>query len=361
MSEQQQQHSVNFTCDEVSGTCVLNKQTQEFLPGVTETVTSQTIQPAQVPELPQSAAPQVHQSASSPQAAQSAPPQAATPELFPNLLANHNTCRKFCALYEECLSTISETFPECHLTTQEYGRFMHQVKDKEEQEANMIKQWHKDMSASQFYTRADQHDNTLWINMPLFSRIDVSKKIQDPDMNPESIEIIWEYVDGMNRHARMYNAIPTKLFDNIQSQAMQYKDKIQNGELNLENMNWSDIQSMGEKLISSISQSDVTELTNNLSGLAQSYKIQNLDDIFKLVADIPGLGESTQNLNTDKVSNMIEQVMGGMGSSGDPKQSSSSSSSSSSAAQFQGLPQLSGVMAAFGQMMRASNGNSQKM
>ena len=272
-------------------------------------------------------------------------------ELFPNLLANHSTCRKFCALYEECLSTISETFPECKLTSQEFSRFVADVKGHEEHESSMIKQWHKDMSLSQLYARADHHDNTLWEKMPLFNRIDVLTKIRDPDMNEESIGIIWEYVDGMNRHARMYNAIPTNLFDNIQTQAMQYKDKIQNGELSLETMNWSDIQTMGEKLMGSINQSDVAELTSNLSGLAQSYKIQNLDDIFKMMADIPGLGESTQNLNTAGVTSIIEQAMSGFGGGGGGNASSQ---------QQQSMPPLSGMMAAFGQMMRDSNTTSRQ-
>ena len=120
----------------------------------------------------------------------------------------------------------------------------------------------------------------------------------------------------------------------------------------------------------------VTELTNNLSGLAQSYKIQSLDDIFKFVADIPGLGESTQNLNTGSVTNMIEQAMGGMsglagfgggagaGGGGEGKNGvgrGSGQPSSAVPSQNQGLPQLSGVMAAFGQMMRDSNGNARKI
>ena len=232
-------------------------------------------------------------------------------EKIPNFLANRNTCRKFCALYEECLSTIVESFPECKSTKKEYDEFVQNVKGNDDLEVQMIQQWHKDMLDK--YTRADQHDNTLWETMPLFSRISVSEKINDPDLNSESVDIFWEYVDGMNRHSRMYNAIPHDMFEKIQSQAIQYKDKIQNGELNLDNMNWSDIQSMGEQLMGSINQRDIAELTNNLSGLAQSYKIQNVEDIFKLISDIPGLNDSAQNLQNMGVSNMIDQVVSSSG------------------------------------------------
>jgi len=271
---------------------------------------------------------------------------------MPNILANSSTCRKFCALYEECLSTIVESFPECKLAKNEYDRYMTNVKGNEELEVNMIKKWHKDMI--QNYTRADSHDNTLWESMPLFSNIDVSQKVKDPDLNSESVDIFWEYIDGMNRHSRMYNAIPENMFDKIQSQAMQYKDKLQNGELNIDNMNWGDIQSMGEQLMGSINQSDIAELTSNLSGLAQSYKIQSLDDIFKLVADIPGLGETAQNLNSMGVTNMIDQVVTSATSAGQQQ---------SQGQQPQPL-QFSSIMSAMGQMMnqvgtgRGTNTNS---
>lgn len=218
-----------------------------------------------------------------------------TPESFqiPNILANHATCQKFCGLFEECLGTLMDSFPECKATQKGLDSYRSDVKGKESAEVNMIKTWHKDMAT--LYDRADKHDDTLWDVLPLFKELSIRQKVQD--IGTDASQVLWEYIDGMNRHSRIYNAIPSQMLERIQSTAMSYMGKIQSGEMkfDMENLNWDDVKNVGQSLMETINPQDMEEFTGNITGLAQSLKINNIQDVFKLVGDVPGVSEAINN------------------------------------------------------------------
>lgn len=235
---------------------------------------------------------------------------------LPNFLANQATCQKFWGLYEECLVTLHETFPECLQTKETLEGYRSRLKSHESQQVTQLQQWHRDMTS--LYTRADQHDPTLWKDLPLFQSLDLDAKLRDSGLDPNSVSILWEYVDGMTRHARIYNAIPSPMLDKIQSTAMDYVQKVQSGEmkLDLENLNWDVIKNMGQTLMSNIEQKDLHEFTQNLTGLASNLKINNIQDVFKLMGDIPGLGEVMNN--NQNMSGLLEQLIQSQGSPPQP-------------------------------------------
>lgn len=218
-----------------------------------------------------------------------------TPESFqiPNILANHVTCQKFCGLFEECLSTLMDSFPECKSTQEELIQYRAKVKGNESAEVDMIKNWHKDMAT--LYERADQHDDTMWDVLPLFNKLSVPQKIQD--LGTDGSKVMWEYIDGMNRYSRIYNAIPSQMLEKIQSTAMTYMNKIQSGEMkiDMENLNWNDVKNVGQSLMETINPQDMEEFTGNITGLAQSLQIKNIQDVFKLVGEVPGVSEAINN------------------------------------------------------------------
>ena len=226
----------------------------------------------------------------------------------PNFLANRATCQKFCGLYEECLSTLSESFPECTRTRAELQRYTEHVKGHESEEEKLIQQWHKDMVPS--YERTDRHDDAVWTSLPLFRDIDMEPKLRDPGFGPESVQVLWEYVDGLSRHARIYNAIPDKMLNHIQATAMTYASKVKSGEIkfDLDNLNWDEVKTMGQSLVESVDPKDIEEFTQNLAGLATNLKISSMQDIFKLVGELPGLGEAVSTSNAP-LAGLLEQVM----------------------------------------------------
>ena len=77
--------------------------------------------------------------------------------------------------------------------------------------------------------------------------------------------------------------------------------------LDLENLNWDEVKNVGQSLMESVNPQDLEEFTGNITGLAQSLKINNLQDVFKLVGEVPGVSEAMAN-NSHLVG-LIEQVL----------------------------------------------------
>lgn len=227
-----------------------------------------------------------------------------TPALS-NFLANAETLRKFCALYEECLDTLKDAFPECKQVVKQLEHLRTCVIGKEDAEKEFIKTWHQQMLQHGRYELCDSHNNQFWKNetcISHFTVIDISSKVSDPGFSNESIQILWEYVDGLNRHSRIYNAIPNGIMNQIQNISVDIMGKVQRGEMkfNMNELNVEEIQNVGKTIISSLNPNDVNELVNNITGLASSIKFDNIQDVFKFVSDIPGFSEH---------GTMIEQMM----------------------------------------------------
>jgi hypothetical protein len=228
--------------------------------------------------------------------------------VLPNILANHETCKKFCALYEECLDALRESFPECKLIPAALERYRTTIKSNETEESNLIKTWHKDMT--QLYERSDLHDNASWELLPLFKDLDILTKLkQDGSLDEETASVLWEYVDSMSRHARIYNAIPETMMNSIQKSALSLMEKVQNNEIKMDvnNLDWNEMKNVGESLMQNLNPDDIQEFTNNISGLAKNLNINNLNDVFKLVQDLPGVGDIVGN--NQNMMEMLGNVM----------------------------------------------------
>jgi hypothetical protein len=281
----------------------------------------------------------------------SQPPQ--IPSL-PNFLANESTRKKFCALYDECLETLSGAFPECDDVKTELVRFRTDVQTNETKQDEFIRSWHDVMNKSvalpsqssqtqqpsqteenppevktspKLYELADKQNNQFWHEtLPWFVAINMSQKVKDIGFTEDHINILWEYIQGMNKHSRIYNAISKSMLDKIQSVAMDCVGKFQRGEMkfDLENLNFDEIKNLGQSLMQSFNPEELQDFTGNLTGLAHSLKINNVGDVFKFVGDLPGMSnvmgdhsqftglldqifqsEATQNLmqNVDKMFN----------------------------------------------------------
>ena len=216
-----------------------------------------------------------------------------SPDIFQNLLDNFETRQKFCAIYEDCLSTLADSFPECELTKKALQIYVTCIKTSEKLQSDMIKQWHNEMLP--LYDEADRHDNTnFWKMVPLFRHINIVNKVNDPEFGLESVNILWEFIDLMNRQSRMYNAIPVNVYSKIQSKGLEYKSKIESGELkfDMNNINIPQLLQIGQDFLSSFDHNDMHEVTSNISGIAQSFGVRDISDAIKMFKDIPGLGDS---------------------------------------------------------------------
>ena len=150
------------------------------------------------------------------------------------------------------------------------------------------------------YDLSDAHSGEFWANhVPFLSDVDISNVISSPNFYPESMDVLWEYVNGMNKHARIYNAIPENMFNKIRSTATEYIDKMTRGEMkfSLEDLNLEELKNAGQALTNSFAREDLDQFMSNISGVARGFNINNLQDVMKMVTDIPGMGDMMRTLN----------------------------------------------------------------
>ena len=148
------------------------------------------------------------------------------------------------------------------------------------------------VNKNKLYDLADHHHPQFWKEpLPWFTAINLSEKINDPEFTAEHIEVLWDYIHEMNTRSRIYNAISTTMLNKIQSAAMDCAGKFQRGEikLDLNNLNFEEFKNLGQSLLQSINPEDLTEFTDNLTGLAKSLNINNIDDMFKLMGNLPDM------------------------------------------------------------------------
>lgn len=229
--------------------------------------------------------------------------------LLPNILANHETCKKFCGLYEECLDALHDSFPECKKVYAALELYRSTVKSNELEETNLIKSWHNDMIP--LYERSDSHDNGAWESMPFFKNLDILTKLtQDGSLDEETANVLWEYVDSMARHARIYNAIPDTMMNTIQKSAMNIMEKVQNNEIkfDINNLDFDELKNIGQSIMGELDQNDIQQFTTNITGLAKNLNINSLQDVFKLVGEVPGVGDVLGNENVmETIGNVMSQ------------------------------------------------------
>lgn len=250
---------------------------------------------------------------------------------FKNILANEKTLDSFCTLFEECLDTLYDVFPECMNTQEKMVFYKTNIKPHVDQKIEFIKLWHQELTknlvqsdpnnsvttdsvttdpvTTDLYSLADQKNLSFWnYQIPQFCDIDMKSKLSETGFTQESVDVLWEYIQGMNRYSRMYNAIPSDMFDNIQSKTMEYIDKIQSGEtkVDLENLNLDEIKTFAQSLMESINPKDIEDFTKNIQGLIQGVDINNFQDVAKFVGSLPGMGELNINEN---ISNIFSNFM----------------------------------------------------
>jgi hypothetical protein len=240
-----------------------------------------------------------------------------------NILANAETRDKFCGLLEECLLSLTDVFPECQNTRKLLQKYQDLVKSSDLLKDQLIKKWHR--AVQPHYALADAHDNALWEeDLPYFQEIHIHNKWYDPDFTEESKDYMWEYMNGLNKHSRIYNAIPEHMLDQIQNAATGLADRVRNGEMkfDLESLNWQEVEKLGKDVMSGLNEGDVEEFVSNITGLAQGMNLNSIQDIPRVLNDIPGMsnlfgGDGTHNfgdlLNQIFQSDSAQGVLGHLG------------------------------------------------
>ena len=224
-------------------------------------------------------------------------------------IENIGSRQKFCGLYEECLDSLSQTFPECELTKNALLQYRSEVKNNTAAETQFIKMWHKHMKP--FYAMADEQDMHFWEQpLPFLSSIKLIEKIRDSEFSTENVDILWEYVKGMNCHARICNVIPEGLLERAAVVIDQHSDQIMSY---MTQGDYAKISELGLTMLDSVDRELITELKDNLLTLVNSFHINSIEDVIGLVEGNSFLSEILKEVLTNgeqgNISNMCSEAM----------------------------------------------------
>ena len=130
---------------------------------------------------------------------------------------------------QQFIGAISGVFPECIETKKCKYKFEIAITHSPEDMSNkhktmLIKQWHKTMEP--LYDRCKQRDITVIQEIcetsTFASELQLWSKWNDPEIQEDTHEVIWTYIDNLNKFCQMftlYDNVPEKMMTSIQSMA----------------------------------------------------------------------------------------------------------------------------------------------
>ena len=135
------------------------------------------------------------------------------------------TLDTFITILQKFLNAVQKVFPECTQTKKmvlklELGLASVGPAKAAELKETIIRKWHEKLHP--FYEQVKARDVTVVktiSEMETFQGMNLWGKWNDKTVRPGTHEVIWKYLDGLNKYSQMYaacNAIPSKVMTEIE-------------------------------------------------------------------------------------------------------------------------------------------------
>lgn len=220
---------------------------------------------------------------------------------------NSNTILKsFINTLYKFIHSLSDTFHECNKLKEKVEMFENVVLNNEFMQKLTIQKWHE--AFTPLYGFADKRDMKSIIDSKfwLLEEIDFATKWTDAGLSEDDKKNIWMYIDFLNGNARVYHAVPKNLQTSLEKAADGLGDINPN---TFNNIDVSEMLKMTQKLVSSLSEDDIKDLSKNMGSM------------------IEGLGGFDGIMNFGQKSGLFGSLFSGSGSgSGSGSESSPTSS-----------------------------------
>ena len=180
-----------------------------------------------------------------------------------------DTMNTFIDVLGQFINQIQSVFPECTQTQKvklmfEIGAQIATDKSKMLQtRKKIIDGWIK--AISPFYDLVKQRDvNVIQTisKVDMFVGMDLWTKWNDPSVHPSTHDVIWKYMDNLNKYAQlytMYSQIPTKMLTSIEGMANSIAADIQDGKKIQPNF-----MELGKQVTDSVNAGDMQEFAKNM-------------------------------------------------------------------------------------------------
>lgn len=202
----------------------------------------------------------------------------------------------FISLCESLLTSVSEVFPECEDTQDALELFRTAVKgDKRREHLFLVHCGELSKANAELINARDPEGIfRLMDGVEQLQGINIREKWQDAEFSEASREHFWQYVIALKTYAELYNSIPQGLLGKIEKIAGSMCHNLQEGKMDLQNL---DISEIGRTLMSSISEED-----------AKAFE-GKLPDIYGCMADVMKfMGGSPPGATGFDVNDLMKQM-----------------------------------------------------
>jgi len=226
----------------------------------------------------------------------------------------------FITLAEALLKSLAEVFPECDAVDTGLHLFTSLVKGDAAREEQFIRQCNSvfQKHAAELKTREVEALFAAAEEMPVLKEVNFRDKWNDPGFDESSKENLWQYLTSLKLYAELFCAVPSGVMGKIESVATDLGARLQNGELNLAQM---DIAGIGNELLGQLTKEEMTNFESNLPNIYAS--ISEMAGSIASQVGQPGL--NIEELMKSVVSNQqpggsvdISAIMQRIGSLADP-------------------------------------------
>lgn len=176
---------------------------------------------------------------------------------------------QFIDLLAKFIESLHKVFPKCKQTQFYHQTIQTMVLNSQPLKEMIVKKWHEELKP--FYEACRKEDADVFLDpknsIPYLEKINFRKKWQGlMKGNPDSIKIIWKYVQDLNRFAAVYVDTPASIRGRIESVSSDLLQRIQDGG-DLKDL---DVQAIGEQVLQGASDGDAMALIQNIGHLMKT-------------------------------------------------------------------------------------------
>lgn len=172
----------------------------------------------------------------------------------------------FVEMEGQFLSSLIEVFPECPNLRQTKLEF-NMATSIASQKEGLVQQWLQYMGP--FFGDCTNKNVAKVIQdknfPPSVRQIEIEKKWIDPDVDNDTRDAVWAYLNELNRLAQMYQlytAVPGGMMSTITNMAQDMANQIQSGTMDMNNLN---LQQLSQQVSQQIDQNELNQFASNMN------------------------------------------------------------------------------------------------
>lgn len=144
---------------------------------------------------------------------------------------------KFSAIHHQFVATLSDVYPECEATRAAAAAAKDMLDAPVEVQEAALRDWNFDMKktweGATYYQHVHARNGAMFqraADLTFLAALDFWAKWGDADLDAESRDSLWMYIDQLNKYARFFCLVPRNLLDKASAIFTKYVDVDEGGQ-----------------------------------------------------------------------------------------------------------------------------------